>query len=278
MLKDFRENDIEILVSTMNQHSLDFLLPMFPFLHFSNFLILIVNQTQIGKILNSEYSNIKIINSFEKGLSKSRNLAIKNATGKILLIADDDVIFQEGFTTKIIKAYNRFSEATVINFCALKANGDLVKKYPNRSKINLSILDILNTSSVEMTLNRVLIEKSEIFFDENFGLGGTFEVGEEAVFLWDLKQKKQKLVFELELIVKHEGLTSSDKIHLDEKYYIQGALFSRIFRNNYIYWIFIKLLFDLKQNKVKFRELKLALKNAKKGHQKFETISHENKE
>ena len=41
----FQETDIEILIATMHQDSLDFLLPMFPFLHFSNFRILIVNQT-----------------------------------------------------------------------------------------------------------------------------------------------------------------------------------------------------------------------------------------
>lgn len=130
----FTETDVEILISTMNQDSLDFLVPMFPFLHFSNFRILIINQTQIGKKLESEYANIRVVNSFEKGLSKSRNLALENAAGKILLIADDDVIYQEGFSTKIINAYNQFPDAAVINFCAIKSDGSLMKEYPKHSK------------------------------------------------------------------------------------------------------------------------------------------------
>lgn len=271
----FQETDIEILIATMHRDSLDFLLTMFPFLHFSNFRILIVNQTQSGTILKSEYSNIRVINSFEKGLSKSRNLALENALGKILILADDDVVYQERFDSTIIKAYNQFPKAAAIRFCAVKSNGDLIKKYPERSKAHLNIFDILNTSSIEMTLNAAILNQSKIRFDENFGLGGIFEMGEEAIFLFDLKSKNQSLVFDSQVIVKHQELTSSDKKNVREKYFIQGALFTRIFKSNYIYWIFVKLFFDLKQNKLQFRELKQALNNAKEGHGKFETISYE---
>jgi glycosyltransferase involved in cell wall biosynthesis len=273
----FTENDVEILIATMNQDSLDFLVPIFPFLHFSNFRILIVNQTQVGKKLESEYAKIRVVNSFEKGLSKSRNLALENAVGKILVIADDDVVYQQGFIAKIINAYNQFPDAAAINFCAVKSDGSLMKKYPDRSKTNLNAFDIFNTSSIEMTLNRTVLDKTKVKFDEDFGLGAVFEMGEEAIFLFDIKNKKQQLVFEPEIIVKHREPTSSDKKSITEKYYIQGALFSRIFKSNYIYWIFVKFFFDLKQNKLQFRELKQALKSAKEGHEKFETISYENK-
>ena len=273
----FTETDVEILIATINQDSLDFLVPMFPFLHFSNFQILIVNQTQVGKKLESEYANIRVINSFEKGLSKSRNLALENAVGKILVITDDDVVYQQGFITKIINAYNQFPDAAAINFCAVKSDGNLMKKYPNRSKTNLNAFDVFNTSSIEMTLNRTILDKTKVKFDEDFGLGGIFEMGEEAIFLFDIKNKKQQLVFEPEIIVKHRKQTSSDKKSITEKYYIQGALFTRIFKSNYIYWIFVKFFFDLKQQKIRFRELKSAFKSSKEGHQKFEKLQYGNK-
>jgi hypothetical protein len=63
----------------MNRNSLDFLIPMFPSRKFFEFNILIVNQTTENQLLNSEFPTVRIINSFEKGLSKSRNLALKNA-------------------------------------------------------------------------------------------------------------------------------------------------------------------------------------------------------
>lgn len=277
MPKAFSETDIEILISTMNQDSLDFLVPMFPYSHFSAFSILIINQTQKEKILNSDYSNVRVINSFEKGLSKSRNLALENALGKILVIADDDVVYQEGFITKITDAYNKFPAAAVIQFSAVNSNGDLIKKYPSNSKVNLNSFDILNVSSIEMTLNKTIIDASKIRFDENFGLGAVFEMGEEAVFLSDLKAKNKQLVFDPQVIVKHKDSTSSEKKNITDKYYIQGALFSRIFKKKYIIWLFIKVFFDLKQNKINFRNIKTVLKSAKNGHEKFERTRHENK-
>ncbi|MET3018452.1 glycosyltransferase family A protein [Flavobacterium hydatis] len=277
MIKIFLENDIEILISTMNQNSLDFLVPMFPFTHFSNFSILIINQTQNEKILTSNYSKVRVINSFERGLTKSRNLALDNSIGKILVIADDDIVYQEGFMAKIVNAYHKFPEAAVINFSVINSNKDLIKKYPSTSKVNLNIFDILNVSSIEMTLNKAIIDASKIRFDENFGLGEIFEMGEEAVFLSDLKEIHQQLVFDSQIIVMHESQTSSEKKNIINKYYIQGALFSRIFKNKYIFWIFIKLFFDLKQKKIQFKNIKIALKTAKRGHEKFEIIRYGNK-
>lgn len=272
MGKIFAETDIEILISTMNQDSLDFLVQMFPFSHFSTFSILIINQTQSEKKLTSDYSNIRVINSFEEGLSKSRNLALENAFGKILVIADDDVVYQEGFTSKIIDIYNKFPESAVINFCAVNSEGNLMKKYPLNSKNNLNTFDIFNTSSIEMTLNKAILDTVKIRFDENFGLGGIFEMGEEAVFLFDLKRKKKKLFFEPQVIVKHEEWTTSHKKSITERYYIQGAIFTRIFKRNYIFWIIIKLLFDLKQSKLRFGNIKTVLRSANQGHSKFEAI------
>ncbi|MGN7811294.1 glycosyltransferase family 2 protein [Flavobacterium sp. 22076] len=261
----------------MNKDSLDFLIPMFPYSHFSAFQILIVNQTEGEKILTSGYSNIRVINSFEKGLSKSRNLALENALGKILVIADDDVVYEEGFITKITDAYNKFPAAAVIQFSAVNSIGDLIKKYPSNSKVNLNSFHILNVSSIEMTLNKTVIDASQIRFDENFGLGAVFEMGEEAVFLSDLKAKNKQLVFDPQVIAMHENPTSSEKINITDKYYIQGALFSRIFKKKYIVWLFIKMFFDLKQNKINFRNIKTVLKSAKNGHEKFERTRHENK-
>jgi glycosyltransferase involved in cell wall biosynthesis len=275
--KPFKETDIEILISTMDKDSLDFLVPMFPFSHFSKFQILIVNQTQNEKKITSNYPNVRVINSLEKGLSKSRNLALENAIGKILVVADDDIVYQDEFVDKIIKAYNKSQEASVVIFCVEKSNGSLIKKYPSNYKKNLNIFDIFNASSIEMTLNKIMLDTVNVRFDENFGLGGVFEMGEEAVFLFDLKKKNKQLVFEPEVIVKHENLTSSSKKSINERYYTQGALFTRIFKSNYIFWIIIKLFFDLKQSKLRFKNLITVLKSAKQGHEKFEIIQNENK-
>ncbi|GGF25625.1 glycosyltransferase family 2 protein [Flavobacterium limi] len=269
----FTENDIEILISTMNQTSLDFLFPIFPSKHFSNYNILIINQSETTT-LASEFPSVRIINSEGVGLSKSRNLAIKNAIGKICVIADDDIVYQEEFLMRICNAHNKFPDAAVINFCAVNAGGKLMKKYPLRAKSNLSIFNILNTISVEMTFNNKVLEASNVSFDENFGLGGVFEMGEEAAFLTDLRKKNKQLVFEPSVIVLHAELTSSNKKNWVESYYISGALFTRIFKNNYIFWLLIKLFFDLKQNKIGLKNIKTVISSANRGHKDYQRIKN----
>ena len=93
--------DFEILISTQSQTSLDFLVPMFKNQNYKDFNLLIVNQNFGSVDLVSEYKNIRVFNSPEKGLAKSRNIAIKNALGTVCLFADDDVVYEKDFKEKV---------------------------------------------------------------------------------------------------------------------------------------------------------------------------------
>ncbi len=274
MEKVFTENDFEILIATMNQTNLDFLAAMFPYNHFSEYSILIINQS-LDTTLSSIYPSVRIINSTSVGLSKSRNLALKNANGKIVLIADDDVVFQKDFVSKIIAAYNKCENATAINFAAVIGNGSSLKKYPAYSKMKLNTFDIFNVSSIEMTINKERLDSVGVLFDENFGLGGKFEMGEEAIFLFDLKRKNQPIFFENEIIVQHKQSTTSTNKKEVEKYYIQGALLTRGLKKNYLFWLIVKLFFDLKQNKLGFNTLFQVLRSAKKGREMMIYLQNE---
>ena len=67
MTNIFSKNDLEILIATKNRDNLDFLALMFPFASFSNFNILIINQSK-DTILSSEFETVRVINVDEKGL------------------------------------------------------------------------------------------------------------------------------------------------------------------------------------------------------------------
>ncbi|WP_269227648.1 glycosyltransferase family 2 protein [Flavobacterium eburneipallidum] len=269
MTKEFKKQDIEILVSTMNRNSLDFLIPMFSFSHFSEFSILIINQTEGDNLLVSDFSSVRVINSLEKGLSRSRNLALKNAMGKILLIADDDLVFKVDFDTKIVQAYNQFSNKAVISFCIEKPNGSLFKKYLPEAKSDLNLMELFNVLSVEISLNKTILDKTGVTFDDNFGLGSTFKMGEEAIFLSDIKNKNYQIAFVPNVIAKHPEISSNEKIDFFQRYYIQGAFLSRVFQANYFVDLATKLFFDWKQKKLKLRQISKAIKSANQGKQDF---------
>jgi glycosyltransferase involved in cell wall biosynthesis len=276
LTNEFKKQDLEILVSTMNRNSLDFLIPMFPFCHFSDFSILIVNQTEENKLLVSDFPSIRVINSFEKGLSKSRNLALKNAIGKIVLIADDDVIYMNDFDTKIIQAYNQYDNKAVISFCIEKPNGLLFKKYSPNAKKNLSLMELFNVLSIEISLNKLILDKLGITFDENFGLGSEFQMGEEAVFLSDIKNKNQQIAFVPSVIVIHSEISSTEKIDFSKRYYVQGAFLTKVLKEDYFMGLATKLFFDVKQKKLNLNQIPAAIKNANQGKMDYNKLTNKN--
>ena len=269
LTNEFKNQDIEILVSTMNRNALDFLIPMFPFCHFSEFSILIVNQTKENNLLVSDFPSVRVINSFEKGLSKSRNLALKKAIGKIVLIADDDVVYKKDFDAMLVQAYNQYKNKTAITFCIEKPNGLPFKKYIPNAKINLDKMELFNVLSIEISLNKPILDKLGVVFDENFGLGGLFEMGEEAIFLTDIKNQNQQIAFVPNVIATHPEISSNEKLDFMQRYYIQGAFLTRVLKANYFVDLATKLFFDLKQKKLKVNQIWEAIKNANQGRKDY---------
>lgn len=269
MTNEFKNQDLEILVSTMNRNSLDFLIPMFPFCHFSDFSILIINQTSENNLLVSNFPTVRVINSFEKGLSKSRNLALKNAIGKIVIIADDDLVYKKDFEKAIVQAHHRLGEKAVISFCIEKPNGLLFKKYLANTKTNLSLMELFNVLSIEISINKSVFDALQVQFDQDFGLGSTFEMGEEAIFLSDLKEQNQQIGFVPSIIATHSEISSNEKFDFEQRYYIQGAFLSRVLKGNYFMGLVAKLFFELKQKKLKWKQIPLAISNANRGKKDF---------
>jgi len=268
----FKKSDVEILVATMNRQSLDFLVPMFTISHFSEFNILVVNQTTPDIILTSGFPSVRVINAFEIGLSKSRNLALTNAVGKLCLITDDDVIFKEDFLDHIVNAFNLNNTSALISFRIEKAPGVLYKKYPKERVTTTALGHRLNIMSVEMVVNSALIREHKILFNEHFGLGAQFLMGEEAIFINSIHEGGLNIMLEPSVIAMHLGEDTHARSSVLDKYYVQGALFTAIFKNNYYKWILFKIAYELKHNTIKLKEIVVAIRAALAGRAAFKKI------
>ena len=269
----YQKSDIEILIATMNQSNFDFLEAMFLFSDYTEFNILIVNQTSEKKLLYSDNEQIKVFNVFEKGLSKSRNLALYNATKSLVVFTDDDVVFQQDFETKVLDAFNNYPNHDGFRFRYINQLGNFVKKYPKKYQPNLSKFEILNTSSVELVFKRERLKNFNMQFDENFGLGATFLMGEEAIFVADGIKNGLKIGFVPQTLVNHTGLSTGAKTPTNLIYFVQSAVFYRIFGNMYLFWIALKLFFDTKHQKVKISEIGSLFKQAQIGKKAYVNVA-----
>lgn len=273
MTNHFSRHDLEIIISTMNQTSLEFLVPMFPMSHFSAFSILIINQTTENSLLTSEFESVKVINSFEKGLSKSRNLGIKNATKSILILTDDDVVFADDFYKKVIDAFTNSPNLPIFRFQVQSFEKKFLRNYPTNFIESLNKFELLNTMSVELVFRKSVFDKTTISYDENFGLGAKFEFGEENSILLDFNKENIPIGFVPEVICYHDEKHSSISTSKPTVYYSSGAFFYRNFGSTYQFWVLLKLFFELKQRKISFSDVSNLYKQAILGKNDYKKIS-----
>lgn len=253
----------------MNRNNFDFLKAMFVSCNFEELNILIINQTTENQLLVSDFLNVRVINSFEKGLSKSRNLGLKNATKDILVIADDDVVYKSDFITTIILAFNTLN-AQVIQFQIENFSNILFKNYKNRNKLKCTSFDCFSMMSIELVFEHKFLIENDIKYDEKFGLGSEHQFGEENILLHDILKKDGIISYYPITIAQHKNETSTSNLINVEKYYHLGAFYKR--SNEKRYWknLSLKLIFDLKQSKVKLKEILSLLRLAKKGKLDYE--------
>lgn len=217
------------------------------------------------------HPNVIIEQSFVKGLSKSRNILLERAIKlniDYLLISDDDVFYLSEGLLKLEEFLNNQSGSSHYQFQSCTESGMLRKKYPlSLKKINR--LDSFKISSIEMCLNIKNIIKNGARFDERFGLGATYQAGEEPIFINDLLQSKESIIFVPITVTVHPIESSGNKIYTSsESLADRGAIFIRCggYALGLVYlfafWM-RKFLFSKKviENKIKpFSALRILLK------------------
>ena len=216
--------DFEIIISTMNRDSLVFLDRMFIHESYDFFNLLIINQTTEDQLLISNSPNVRVINSFDKGLSNSRNLALKKAIGSLCLIADDDVVYAKDFKSLIVSSFENHRECDVITFKMIDSLGVDFKTYPN-TFIRHTKNTLQQVNSVVIAFKRQSIESKNIYFNTLFGLGAEFQTAEEYIFLRDLLSAGLNVCFQPEIILTHPDYSSGKNNTSDTVIYARGAFF-----------------------------------------------------
>lgn len=267
----FSENDFEILIATKDRSNLDFLLPMFPFQHFSTFNLLIINQSE-SETLVSDFDLVKVINVAEKGLSKSRNKAIQNASKKIVLITDDDVVFAENFKEDILHAFENQPDSDIITFNHRRF-GDVKPQKNWKVSFRHDKKSIWNVSSIEIAFQLDEIKKNNVAFNDYFGLGSFFEIAEEFLFLKLALHQNLKVYFSPEIIVAHPQYSSGKDEGSDALMYARGALFSKLYGKIAFVWLAKYVFFLIRKRHINFSEAYKKYKTGLAGISKYKEVT-----
>lgn len=173
---------------------------------------------------------------YDKGLSKSRNIAIKKSNADICILADDDLYYTNNYKKSVEAAYLKHKDADIIAFVVKHENKKSEKKVMKEGRIGF--IKSMKISSVQITFKRESIINNNIKFNEKFGAGAKYYFGEENIFLAECLKKGLKIYY---VPVKIATLKDSEstwfKGHTKENYNISGAVYYEM--SKYLYPLLI---------------------------------------
>lgn len=144
----------------------------------------------------------------QKGLSNNRNNALSHCKGDIILIADDDLVYEKDFADIII---NTFETDPKLDFATFKFDYKVLKHYPSKDcSLTVPFPKNYYGSNVEFAFKREKIGSHKYWS----GIGpGTNKLttGEDEIFLIEAIRKGLNCRFFNKKLGSHPTLTTGDR-------------------------------------------------------------------
>ena len=216
------DETIEVMIATMHQTDLSIL-------ERCNIQTpcLVVNQCDKTDYIEEErdYGLVRMISSTERGLSRSRNTALKNSHADICVICDDDIAYRHGYKEVICSAFTSIPNADVIVFNINSLNPEIRPQERLFKKIQ-RIPKYKTYSSVHIAFRRSSILDHGIEFDKRFGTGsGMYTMGEDSLFFTKIHKAKLKAYTYPAVIADLSSETSTWFKGYNKKYFYDVGAF-----------------------------------------------------
>jgi len=161
--------------------------------------------------------SVRMYFTSQRGLSRSRNMAITHSHADVCLISDDDEIYAEGYEANLIKAFTEYPKADVILFQVKNDVGKTFSPHPFR----VGYIKALKFASWQIAFRRESIMKAGIRFDVEMGSGTGHGSNEETKFLYDCLRKGLRLQYvPVEIAQLVPGSESQWFKGFDSKYFL----------------------------------------------------------
>ena len=208
-------------------------------------------------------NELKFYSFNERGVGRSRNHALMNSSADICMLADEDMIYVDGYEKIVLRAFKKNPKADIILFEIESLNPErkcaVIKK-----NARITLFNGLKYGACRIAFKREKVIRSNIWFSLMFGGGAKYGSGEDSLFIYECIKKGLKLYTCKEKILDVKQDTSSWFTGYGEKYYKdKGALFAAMtpryskllsvifaakwyqkYKSNYKFTQIVKLMFD----------------------------------
>ena len=185
---------------------------------------IVINQC--GENNYRKYKNFNIYSYDEIGVSNSRNRGLEHISEDIILLCDDDVVYNDNYEKIVLDEFKNNPKADVIlfNVRSLYRKKRVIKK----SK-RLHIYNSLSFATYNIAFRRKSVEN--IRFNILFGPGAKYNSGEDSLFIRDLfKNKLNVFCSPLYLGIVYNKTSTWFKGYNELYFFNKGALFTAINR------------------------------------------------
>lgn len=172
---------VQVLVSTMFQQDHSLLETM----NIQSDAI-VVNQCDSDYVETFEYNGHSIlwISMKARGVGLSRNTALMRATGDVLLFADDDVRYEDGYAVIVEEFFRKNIKCDFAAF-NLETKNTVRKEKNVQMDYRIRWFNCLKFGTYRLAVRKTAVLNKRICFSLLFGGGAIYSCGEDSLFIVD---------------------------------------------------------------------------------------------
>ncbi len=195
----------------------------------------------------------------DRGVGLNRNVTLMHSGDEgVLLFADDDTVYVDGYERIITEAFEKLPQADAIIF-NIETIGAHVGRRENQKIKRVRFYNALNYGTTRIAVKAQAVHRNNLSFHTCFGGGTRYGCGEDTLFIVDMLKSGMKLYTYPACIAKQYQYESTWFNGYNEKYlHDKGALFAAISKP------FAKLLClqDLVRHKTIYRSCGMSFQEA----------------
>ena len=215
---DRKVNSVEVCIATMNNTLSNE--QMFEKMNLQTDVI-IGNQCDQYKFVCSKvgFHNVKRIDTAERGVGLNRNNAWMRSSADIVLFADDDMRYYDGYERVVLKLFNTNPKADIIVF-------NIDERQSSRKRtIRAHYTKKTGYGAVRIAVRRLSAQMHGISFNLHFGGGTEYSFGEDSLFLSKcIKEGLHVLVVPESIAYLEDGRDSTWFKGYNDKYYFDTGV------------------------------------------------------
>ena len=169
--------------------------------------------------------HVEMVTTNTRGVGKNRNIGLLFAKGDVLLIADDDMTYVDGYEGIVKNAFEELDDADAIIF-NIDTIGSKKERRINNKISRVHYINAFNYGAVRIAVRRNSLLREGVTFNENFGGGTLYSAGEDSLFICEMLRHKFRIYTYPKSIATVQQFESTWFQGYNQKYFFdKGALF-----------------------------------------------------